>query len=53
MGFCLNLLEQHGIAITPGVDFGSFRNNTHVRFAYTTSMQQLEKGVERLARIFK
>jgi aspartate/methionine/tyrosine aminotransferase len=53
MGFCLNLLEQHGIAITPGADFGSFRNNTHVRFAYTTSMQQLEKGVERLARIFK
>jgi len=53
MGFCLNLLEQHGIAITPGADFGSFRNNTHVRFAYTTSMEQLEKGVERLARIFK
>lgn len=53
MGFCLNLLEQHGIAITPGADFGSFRNNTHVRFAYTTSMPQLEKGVERLARIFR
>jgi len=53
MGFCLNLLEQHGIAITPGADFGSFRNNTHVRFAYTTSMEQLEKGVARLTQIFK
>jgi aspartate/methionine/tyrosine aminotransferase len=52
MGFCLNLLETHGIAITPGADFGKFRSNTHVRFAYTTSMEQLEKGVERLSRIF-
>ena len=46
--FCKDMLDKHHVAITPGVDFGSFKANTHVRFAYTTSMAQLKKGVERL-----
>jgi aspartate/methionine/tyrosine aminotransferase len=46
--FCRDLLEQAGVAITPGIDFGVYRANTHVRFAYTTSMDQLREGVERL-----
>lgn len=46
--FCLEMLERHGIAITPGADFGFFRADAHVRFAYTTSMQQLEKSIEGL-----
>ena len=46
--FCRDLLEQAGVAITPGIDFGEYRANTHVRFAYTTSMEQLREGVERL-----
>lgn len=50
--FCLDLLEQHGIAVTPGADFGVHRANEHIRFAYTTSMTQLEKGVARLQKIF-
>ncbi len=46
--FCLQLLEDAGVAVTPGKDFGDNRPQQHVRFAYTTSVQQLEKGVERL-----
>ncbi len=46
--FCAELLERHGVAITPGTDFGSFNARTHVRFAYTTSMAELEEGVRRL-----
>lgn len=46
--FCLELLEEHGISITPGADFGRHRAEQHVRFAYTTGMAQLEKAVERL-----
>jgi aspartate/methionine/tyrosine aminotransferase len=46
--FCIDMLENHGVAITPGVDFGSHRSNTHVRFAYTTSMECLEEAVKRL-----
>lgn len=49
--FALDLLERAGVAITPGCDFGEYRAAHHVRFAYTTSREQLEVGVKRL-RIF-
>lgn len=49
--FCLQLLEEHGIAITPGLDFGHHRSNEHLRFSYTTGMDRLELAVERLARV--
>jgi len=47
--FTTDLLEKAGVAITPGVDFGRHQAAQHVRFAYTTSMQQLQLGVERIA----
>jgi aspartate/methionine/tyrosine aminotransferase len=47
--FCLQLLEEHGIALTPGLDFGHYRANEHVRFSYTTGMARLEAAVERLS----
>ncbi len=46
--FCTEMLEKHHVAITPGADFGRYKADTHVRFAYTTSMEQLEKAVARL-----
>jgi aspartate/methionine/tyrosine aminotransferase len=48
--FCFDLLEKAGVAITPGKDFGSYRAERHVRFAYTTGMAKLQEGVERLRR---
>ncbi len=48
--FAHQLLEQAGVAITPGIDFGRHRAAHHVRFSYTTSIEQLEQGVERIAR---
>ncbi|KAA3627285.1 MAG: pyridoxal phosphate-dependent aminotransferase [Proteobacteria bacterium] len=48
--FALQLLEATGVAITPGVDFGHYRPERHVRFAYTTSLAQLREGVARLKR---
>jgi aspartate/methionine/tyrosine aminotransferase len=50
--FCLDMLERHGIAITPGTDFGRFRAREHVRFAYTTGMARLEEAVRRFEKIF-
>lgn len=47
--FCLELLERTGVAITPGIDFGSHLATQHVRFAYTNSMLKLAEAVERLA----
>ncbi|MFV2059649.1 MAG: pyridoxal phosphate-dependent aminotransferase [Gammaproteobacteria bacterium] len=46
--FCFELLEQAGVAITPGIDFGDFKARQHVRFAYTTSMKNLKQGITRL-----
>ena len=46
--FSQRLLEEVGVAITPGIDFGSHRAGEHVRFAYTTSLEQLQEGVRRL-----
>jgi aspartate/methionine/tyrosine aminotransferase len=48
--FAMQVLEQAGVAITPGRDFGIHRARGHVRFAYTRAMADLEEGVERLAR---
>jgi len=47
---CLKLLEELGVAITPGADFGRHRADQHVRFAYTTGLDRLEEAVSRLQR---
>ncbi len=47
--FALRLLEETGVAITPGIDFGVHRARVHVRFAYTRSLADLEEGVARMA----
>ena len=49
--FCLDMLEQHGIAITPGADFGHHRASEFVRFSYTTGMDRIEEAVARMARV--
>jgi aspartate/methionine/tyrosine aminotransferase len=48
--FALRVLEEAGVAITPGRDFGVHRAQEHVRFAYTQALSDLEEGVDRLAR---
>jgi aspartate/methionine/tyrosine aminotransferase len=45
-----DLLEQAGVAVTPGLDFGSHRPEAHLRFAYTTDLEKLAEGVERIER---
>ena len=47
-GFCERLLEEAGVAVTPGIDFGNNHPERHVRFAYTTSLDNLREGVRRL-----
>jgi len=52
-GFARDLLEQAGVAITPGVDFGANAPERHVRFAYTNSIERLQEGVARIADFLK
>ena len=49
--FCLNLLEQHGVAITPGADFGRNQSSRFVRFSYTTGMRRIEEAVCRMREV--
>ena len=46
--WCANLLEEQGVAVTPGADFGRYQAERHVRFAYTTEMDALREAVRRL-----
>ena len=43
------LLDQQGVAITPGIDFGDHQANLHCRFAYTQSLPVLEQAVDKIA----
>jgi len=49
--FCMDMLEKHGVAITPGLDFGRNQSNSHVRFAYTTSIERLQEAVRRMEKV--
>ena len=46
--FALNLLERAGVAITPGLDFGSHRASLHVRFSYANTLENLREGISRM-----
>jgi aspartate/methionine/tyrosine aminotransferase len=48
--YCMDLLQQEGVAATPGIDFGSNETNHYVRFAYTRSMGDLEEAAEGIRR---
>jgi aspartate/methionine/tyrosine aminotransferase len=51
--FANRLLDDAGVAITPGLDFGDFESKRYVRFAYTRPLPVLQEAVERISRFFK
>ncbi len=48
--FCERLLEKKKVAMVPGIAFG---DDATVRLSYATSMENVEKGVERIAEFVK
>lgn len=50
MDFCWRLLEEHHVAATPGIDFGTHDAERYVRFAFTTGEEDIQLGLTRLAR---
>lgn len=51
--FAGQLLDQAGVAVTPGVDFGQHHAARHVRFAYTQPPARLAEAVARLERFLQ
>ncbi|EXJ16294.1 aminotransferase class I/II-fold pyridoxal phosphate-dependent enzyme [Imhoffiella purpurea] len=49
MAFVTRLLEEVGVAVTPGHDFGDHAAGRHLRFAYTRDLDPLAEAVERIA----
>ena len=47
------LLEREAVAVTPGIDFGEYEAATHLRFAYTRPIDELERACCRIARTIK
>ncbi len=45
------LIEEAGVAATPGLDFGHHLPHQHLRIAYTTRSERLLEAVERIARL--
>ena len=48
--FCLDVIRQTGVAMTPGIDFSSTLPNTWIRIAYTQPIERLLDAVQRIAR---
>lgn len=47
---CWSLLREHGVACTPGTDFGTHEALHHIRFSYTEPLPRLKLGIERIKR---
>jgi aspartate aminotransferase len=50
VSFAAALLEQNHVAVVPGNDSGF---DDHVRLSFATSMQQIDKGIDRIAEFLK
>jgi aspartate/methionine/tyrosine aminotransferase len=48
--WCWELLERVGVVATPGADFGEYHAHKFVRFAYTTSLANIDEALVRIAR---
>ncbi len=51
--WCWRLLEDAGVVATPGADFGCNHAEQFVRFAYTTSKQNIALALERIGQFVK
>ncbi len=50
--FAAKLLEESGVAVTPGLDFGAGSPEKYVRFAYTRPLPVLQEAIDRIRRFF-
>ena len=49
LGFAGRMLEEAGVAATPGNDFDPVHGKRYIRFSYAGSTEDMREGVERIA----
>lgn len=47
LSFCYRILEETGVALTPGIDFGEI-GKEYIRISYANSLDNLAAGMDRL-----
>ena len=50
MAFALTLLEEKGVAVVPGIGFGS---EGYFRFSFATDLETIKKGIQRIEEFVK
>lgn len=50
MKFCSDLLDKEGVALVPGLAFGT---EGYVRFSFATDLASIEEGIRRIAKFVK
>ena len=53
LSFCSDILEEVGVAITPGVDFDPERGKTTIRISYARSTEEITEGMKRISQFMK
>lgn len=51
-GLAFDILKNAGVGVAPGIDFGKNAEG-YLRFSYANSLENIEKGMERLERYLK
>ncbi|MBY4898156.1 pyridoxal phosphate-dependent aminotransferase [Cupriavidus sp. AU9028] len=46
------ILQEAGVVLVPGMDFGPHTASSHIRISYATSMAHIEDAIGRLAKLF-
>jgi aspartate aminotransferase len=50
MKFCRELLEKKGVALVPGIGFGS---DGYARFSFATDIESIRAGIKRIEEFVK
>jgi aspartate/methionine/tyrosine aminotransferase len=53
MSFCETLLDEVGVAVTPGIDFDRAGGNRYIRLSYAGKRETIEMALERMAGFLK
>ena len=53
LAFCERLLEEGGVALTPGVDFDRVNGQGYVRLSYAGKRESIEMALERMAKFLR
>lgn len=53
LAFAAEILEQAGVAVTPGLDFDAARGHHWLRFSYARSTADITEGLDRLAQFMQ